>query len=345
MINRDNYILLRKAMPDTSHHEQARMDARLAERLEHKKAELDRYRPLPRDTVRRLNEDLRVFLTYHSNAIEGNTLSLRETQMVIEYGVTIGGRPLRKYLEAPTHAEAYSYMTSLVEKQTSITHETILTLHNLVMDKILKTKGQFRTVPVYIRGANMTPPPASQVESLMHEWIAWINGPGIDYEPVIRAAIAHHGFEAVHPFADGNGRVGRLLLNLMLMREGYPPALLLRDWRTRYIQALDTANIGNYSPLANMIGQAVEAGLDLFLGAWSAMIASPGDAYQPLSVLAQPSGYSVDYLGWLVRQGRIEAVKRGRHWYSTFDAIQRYKAEIEMGVAPRGRPKTKKRDL
>src|SRR5689334_16580990 len=94
-----------------------RLDPRLAERLAHKKAQLDRYRPLPPDTVRRLNEDLRVFLTYHSNAIEGNTLSLRETQMVIDYGLTIGGHSLREYLEATNHAAAYSYMTSLAESR------------------------------------------------------------------------------------------------------------------------------------------------------------------------------------------------------------------------------------
>ena len=116
----------------------------------------------------------------------------------------------------------------------------------------------------------------------------------------------------------------------------YPPALLLHDWRVRYIQALDTTNTGNYNPLANLIGQAVEAGLDLYLEACAAL---PSDDYQLLSTLAQPSGYSVDYLGWLVRQGRIEAVKRGKRWYSTLDAIQRYKAEVEIGIAPHGRPK------
>ncbi len=329
-------------MSYTTDRKKPRLDPRLAQRLARKNAQLDRYRPLPQETVHRLNDDLRVFLTYHSNAIEGNTLTLRETQMVIEYGMTIRGHSLREYLEATNHAEAYSYLTTLVEKRAPITRETILTLHSMVMDKILEAKGQFRTVPVYIRGANMAPPPASQVESLMREWVTWIDGQGKDYEPVIRAAIAHHGFEAVHPFTDGNGRVGRLLLNLMLMREGYPPALLLRDWRVRYIQALDTANTGNYSPLANMIGQAVEAGLDLYL---EACIALPDDPYQPLSALAQPSGYSVDYLGWLVRQGRIEAVKRGGRWYSTLDAIKRYKAELEAGLTPRGRPKTKKRSL
>src|SRR5213080_2181876 len=128
-------------MPDTSHHEQARMDARLAERLERKEAQLDRYRPLPADTVHRLNEDLRVFLTYHSNAIEGNSLSLQETQMVIDYGITIHGHPLREYLEATNHAEAYQYVTNLVEKRELITLKTILALHSLVMDKILEARG------------------------------------------------------------------------------------------------------------------------------------------------------------------------------------------------------------
>jgi Fic family protein len=314
------------------------LDPRLAKRLVQKKAELDRYRPLPPDTVRRLNDDLRVFLTYHSNAIEGNTLSLRETQVVIEYGMTISGHSLREYLEATNHAAAYSYMMDLVEKRALITRETLLTLHSIVMDKILEAKGQFRTVPVYIRGANMTPPPAYEVESLMRQWIEWIDGEGMEYEPVIRVAIAHHGFEAVHPYTDGNGRVGRLLLNLMLIGEGYPPALLLRDWRVRYIQALDTANTGNYRPLANLIGQAIEAGLDLYLEACAAL---PDKNYWPLSALAQQSGYSTDYLGWLVRQGRIEAMKRQGRWYSTLDAILRYKSEVEKRSTPRGRPKTK----
>ena len=325
-------------MAHTSDSRQPKLDLRLAERLAHKKAQLDRYRPLPPDTVRRLNDDLRVFLTYHSNAIEGNTLTLRETQMVIEYGVTVHGHPLREYLEATNHAEAYGYVTELVEQQRPITRATILSLHSLVMDKILGEKGQYRTVPVYIRGANMTPPPARQVESLMQDWLTWIDGEGLRYQSIMRAAIAHYGFEAVHPFTDGNGRVGRLLLNLMLMREGYPPALLLRDWRVRYIEALDTANTGNYRPLANLIGQAVEAGLDLYL---EACAARPDDSYQPLSELARSSGYSVDYLGWLIRQGRLEAVKRGSRWYSTFAAIQHYKASVAAGISPRGRPKGK----
>lgn len=313
--------------------DQPHMDRRLAARIARKKAQLDSYRPLPRDTVQRLNNDLRVFLTYHSNAIEGNSLTLQETQMVIDYGVTVHGHPLREYLEATNHAEAYQYMADLVAEQTSITRETLLTLHRVVMDKILDSKGEFRTVPVYIRGSNMTPPHAREVERLMREWLAWIVGAGQAYEPVTRAAIAHHGFEAVHPFADGNGRVGRLLLNLMLMQEGYPPALLLHDWRVRYIHALNTANTGNYTPLINMIGQAVEAGLDLYLEACAVV-----PEYQTLAELAGTGGYSLEYLSWLARRGRIDAVKRGGRWYSTQTAIEQYKQEAEQGKRQRGRP-------
>ena len=138
--------------------------------------------------------------------------------------------------------------------------ETILILHSLVMDKIFESKGQFRKVPVIFCGSNMIPPAPHQVEGLIREWIVWISGEGLAYDPVTLAAIAHHGFEAVHGFEDGNGIVGRLLLNLMLMQEGYPPALLLNDWRTRYIHGLDVANPGQYGPLLNLIGQSVEAG-------------------------------------------------------------------------------------
>lgn len=179
----------------------------------------------------------------------------------------------------------------------------------------------------------MTPPPAREVERLMQEWVARTSGEGLEYDPVTRATITHHGFEAVHPFEDGNGRAGRLLLNLMLIREGYPPALVLSDWRTRYIHALNEENTGHYNPLLNLIGQSVEAGLDLYL---EACTAAPG--YQPLKELVKASGYPLDYLSWLAYQGRIDAMKRGGRWYSTLEAIEHYKAEAEEGKKRRGRP-------
>src|SRR6266700_5569920 len=152
----------------------------------------------------------------------------------------------------------------------------------------------------------------------------------MQYEPVTRAAIAHHGFEAVHPFPDGNGRVGRLLLNLMLMREGYPPALVLKDWRIRYIHTLQEGNIGNYSPLVNLVGQAVEASLDLYLEACATTPAIEEEDALPLPELAREFGYEPEYLSWLARYGRLEARKQGRYWYATRAAVAKYKRQAEQ---------------
>jgi len=313
-----------------------RLDPRLAQRLAEKKAQLDHQRPLAPTVVQRLHDDLRVLLTFHSNALEGNTLTLRETQLIIEYGLTVGGHPLREYLEATNHAEAFDHLTTLATGQQPITRDTLLTLHRLVMLNTIETAGQFRTIPVSIRGARLTPPPARQVESLMAEWVAWIDGAGQAYDPLLRAVIAHHGFLAVHPFVDGNGRTARLLLNLMLMRAHYPPALLLRDWRIGYLQALANADTGAYTPLANLIGRAVEAGLDRYLEACAAV---PEEEYQSLAELAQMTGYASTHLGWLIRQGRLAAVKRGGRWYSTLTAIDRYQADVAAGRFPAGRPR------
>jgi Fic family protein len=194
--------------------------------------------------------------------------------------------------------------------------------------------GHFRRIPVYIRGANLTPPPAHDVPTLMQQWVDWVNGEeGQQYEPVTRATIAHHGFEALHAFTDGNGRVGRLLLNLILMQAGYPPALLLREWRTRYIQALGAADVGNYTPLLGIIGLAVEQSLDLYLQACEATAAQ--EEYRTLAELATRFAMDADYLGLLARQGRLDAHKRGSRWYATAEAVQRYQTEAAQGKRER----------
>jgi Fic family protein len=306
------------------------MDTHIARRLVQKKKKLDAYRPLPPFIVQRLHNDLRVMLTYHSNAIEGNTLSLAETQMVLEYGVTINGHPLREYLEATNHAEAFDTLTRLANNQ--ITADTVLLLHRLVMDKIDDRAGELRTVQVYIRGANFTPPLAREVPLYLQQWIHWLTSDNaMQYEPITRATIAHHDFEALHPFTDGNGRVGRLLLNLMLMQEGYPAALVLREWRARYIQALHSAHVGDYTPLIDLIGLAVERALDLYL---EACVESTAHLL-PLQDLAREFSISVDYLGQLARKGKVEATKRGQYWFATREAVQHYIAEVDS--QPRGR--------
>jgi Fic family protein len=312
-----------------------RLDPRLAQRLIEKKAQLDRYRPLAPAVVQRLHDDLRVLLTFHSNAIEGNTLTLRETQLIIEHGLTVGGHSMREYLEATNHAEAFDHLATLASGQQPITRDTILMLHRLVMQNTIEAAGQFRTIPVSIRGARLTPPPARQVEGLIAEWVAWIDGAGQAYDPLLRAVIAHHGFLAVHPFVDGNGRTARLLLNLQLMREGYPIVLLLANWRPRYIGALEQAHHGQYNALVNLIGRAVEAGLDMFLEACAAV---PEELHRPLREIAEVCEIDADYLGWLLRAGRIAGQKRRGRWYTSEAAVRRYQQEVASGAVPVGRP-------
>jgi Fic family protein len=181
-----------------------RLDQRLHERLLRKKAQLDHYQPLSATVMQNLYEHLRVLLTYHSNAIEGNTLTLVETKLVVEYGLATGDHTVREYREATNHAVAWKEVTRLAQRTDPITLDTMLHLHGLVMHDLRATAGTFRTDAVFITGTEYRPPSATVVPRMMHAWLEWIEGDGCTYAPVVRAAIAHHDFEAVHPFDDGN---------------------------------------------------------------------------------------------------------------------------------------------
>lgn len=314
--------------------ERAKMDGRLVRRIIEKKKRLDEYRPLDQGVVRRLHEDFRVEATYHSNAIEGNTLTLAETELVLEYGMTINGHPLREHYEVTNHAKAYDAMEQLAKKTMDM--ETVLSLHRLIKVQIDEDAGMLRTGAVHIRGASFTPPPAKDVPLYLAQWLDWLTSEQArQYDPVTRAAVAHHDFESLHPFFDGNGRVGRLLLNIMLIQDGYPPAMVLRDWRQRYIKALQAASASDYREIINLIGQAVELSLDRYLQACTDATAH----LLSMKELATIFGTSVDYLGQLARAGKFEAQKRGLYWYAPVEAVARY--FHEANEQPRGRPRKK----
>ena len=312
------------------------LDPRLARRLEEKKAALDLQRPLPPAIVTKLYADLRVRLTYHSNAIEGNTLDLSETQLVIEHGVTIGGHTMREHLEARHHADAYRLLLDLARDHAALDETAICALHALALRDLVDTPGHYRTGAVFISGSEFRPPHHSQVPQLMRDLVAWIATEGHTYEPIIRAALTHEMFLAIHPFLDGNGRTARLLLNLQLMRDGYPATLLLAGRRPRYISALEQAHHHQYSALVNVIGSAVEAGLNMFLEACAAV---PDQMQRTLREVADVCEIDADYLGWLLREGRIGGQKRGGRWYTSEAAVRRYQQEVAEGTVPRGRPR------
>lgn len=313
-----------------------RMDPRLERRLAEKRAALDLQRPLPSAIVTKLYEDLRVRLTYHSNAMEGNTLDLGETQLVIAHGVTIGGHTLQEHLEAINHAAAFTFVRDLAQRDAVLGEVALLQLHALITKDLVGTPGAYRTGAVFISGSEHRPPHHSQVRGLMRDWFAWLTEDGMAYAPIIHAALAHEMLLAIHPFLDGNGRTARLVLNLQLMQAGYPVTLLLRGWRATYIRALEQAHHGQYNPLVNVVGRAVEGGLDLFLEAFDAL---PQEQYRPLREVAEECGVDADYLGWLLRAGRVAGRKRGGRWYTSAAAVQRYQQEVESGAIPTGRPR------
>ncbi len=307
------------------------IEPRLLNRLEQKKSQLDTLRPLPIAAVRRLNEQLTVEWIYNSNAIEGSTLTLKETQLILETGLTIGGKPLREHFEVINHKEAIEYVEALSTGEAPITPFHVRQIHKLVITRIDDDNaGQYRNLPVYITGSAHQPPDAWEVPHLMSEWGGWLVSPALSLHSIERAALAHHWLVSIHPFIDGNGRTARLVMNLLLMQEGYPPTIIMRVNRRQYYRVLAQADEGNEAPLINFVGRAVERGLTFFLEACTPRIGplSPEDEWIPLRKAAQGTPYSQEYLSLLARKGRLEAVKRGRVWYTTRRAVAEYQASV-----------------
>lgn len=305
---------------------------RLLTRLRDKKTRLDDRRPLPAAAIRRLEDQLAVEWTYNSNAIEGNTLTLRETQLILEQGITIGGKSLREHFEVVNHREAIALVESLAEKREPITPSGVRQLHALVMARIDDDNaGQYRQLPVRITGATHEPPPAWEVPARMTDWVDWLTEQENITELVELAAVAHHRLVAIHPFLDGNGRTSRLVMNLILRRADYPPAIIARANRTQYYRALAAADRGQFAALVNLVGRAVEHTLTLYLEVTTPQTVPPPpeEEWLLLREAIQGTPYSQEYLSLLARTGRLEAIKRGRNWYTTRRAIDAYSESVD----------------
>ena len=208
------------------------------EEIDKLKKELDSRRPLTQGELQRLREEFLVEYTYNSNAIEGNTLTLRETALVLE-GVTIDKKPLKDHLEAVGHRDAFLYVEDLVKEKIEFSEYIIKQIHTLVLMDRPEDRGIYRKIPVRIMGAYHTPSDPvlvpEQIERLINEFNT-VNKLHI----IEKAALFHLKFEGIHPFIDGNGRTGRLILNLMLMQSGLPPINVKYSDRRRYYDAFDS---------------------------------------------------------------------------------------------------------
>ncbi|MGM5470850.1 Fic family protein [Flavobacteriaceae bacterium LMO-SS05] len=292
-------------------------------RLLDKAKVLNTSRPLPHIALQNIKEALLVEWTYNSNSIEGNTLSLRETQMVLQEGITIKGKSLREHFEAKNHETAINYLYTLVDKDYLLSSKDILSLHALVLRSIEdEYAGRLRTGSVRISGANFVPPNASKVSQYIDELVQYVNSNPQHLNPIELATIFHHKMVWIHPFFDGNGRTVRLAMNLILMRYGFPPAIILKTDRQKYYTALNQANIGHYEKLMLLMSQALERTLNIYLSA----LPNADHDYKVISDLVEEPDvpYGQEYISLLARQGKIDAHKEGRNWFTSKKAILDY---------------------
>ena len=208
------------------------------------KKKLDSKRPIPKETLKSLKESINLEWTYNSNGIEGNTLTLRETQVVLE-GITVGGKSIKEHLEAINHEKAILYLDDLVKDNEPISELNIKNIHQLILKDIdNENAGRYRKENVTIKGAVHIPPDYLKVPELMEKLILTYNTWN-EYHPIIQAALLHGELVKIHPFADGNGRTSRLLMNLVLMNSGYNPVIIKKEDRLKYYEALDKAHMTN----------------------------------------------------------------------------------------------------
>ncbi len=298
----------------------------ITNRLQEKLHRLNQLRPLPMSAVKKLREHLLYEMTYNSNAIEGNSLTLRETFLVINEGITIKGKSLKDHLEAKDHHAALHYLYELVEfeKQQTISEQLIRSLHHLITlttDK--EWAGVYRNANVIITGASHQPPDAFEVPQKMQGLVQWLGDKSNKIHIVELASLLHHRFVHIHPFFDGNGRTARILMNLLLMQNGYPLVIILKNDRKKYYRVLARADKNDFKPLTLFIAQAVERTLDIYLKTLTP-ITSKREQYLPLSELAKQTPYSGKYLNLLIRQGKLAGHKEGRLWMSSKEAVEEY---------------------
>ena len=235
----------------------------LLSQIDRKKKELDGKRPLTEGELARLNEEFTVEYTYNSNAIEGNTLTLRETDLVLR-GLTIYQKPLKDHMEAVGHKEAFDFVSELVKEKCEINERVIKQIHYLVLADKKDDRGVYRRLPVRIMGAAHEPVQpyliVPKMEELLRNYLA------SEEHIVTKLARFHIEFEGIHPFIDGNGRTGRLLVNLELMKAGYPPIDIKFTDRIAYYNAFDEYHVKhNLKAMESLFAKYINESLDIYL--------------------------------------------------------------------------------
>lgn len=298
----------------------------IKKRLEEKLTKLNQLRPLPKSAVQKLREKFQIEMTYNSNAIEGNSLTLKETFLVINEGITVKGKPLKDHLEAKDHYAALEYLYDLIDKNRrhTISEVLIRNLHKIIVQETdTEWAGRYRNANVIIGGAKHTPPDALQVPQKMRGLNSWLDSQKNKMNVIELSALLHHKLVHIHPFFDGNGRTARLVMNLLLMQAGYPLVVILKNDRKKYYDVLDKADSGKYEPLIKFVVQSVERSLDIYLKTLTPATQKQ-EKFVKLAEISKNTPFSAKYLNLLARQGKLEAYKEGRDWLTSKEAIERY---------------------
>ncbi len=237
------------------------------DRIMAKKQRLDGFRPFNPSLIKNLDDWLRIELTYNSNAIEGNTLSRADTLLIVEKGITAKGKSIVEHQEAINHAHAYDYIVKLIEDKEKISlNKVVMNVHAFILNKINdQYKGRYRDVPVRIQASQVVLPNPLKVPEKMEEFFVEVgqrkNRPIPD-----QAIFAHYELVSMHPFIDGNGRTARLLMNYILLKNGFAPAFILKEERSRYLNSLEEYQLfGKSEKYFSHMYEAIERGLDEYL--------------------------------------------------------------------------------
>jgi fido (protein-threonine AMPylation protein) len=278
--------------------------------------------------------------THNSTAIEGNTLILRQVAMLLEQGRAVGNKELREYLEVQAYADAAQWVYEQASSPGDWSSGELLTItelreiHRRVVERVWKDfppddfdpgegPGSFRRHDIAAFPGGMRPPPFVAVPGLVDDWIGSVNaGPAADEHLVQYLARAHTRFEAIHPFRDGNGRTGRLVMNLLLVRQGLPPAIIYNRERAKYIDALIRADQrADIGALAELIARSIRDSIDRFV---LPALAGPNRMVPLVSLVSRE--FSAIALRNAAERGRLRAQRRGTRWYSTRQWVDEYAA-------------------
>ncbi len=296
---------------------------KIYDRIREKRKLLDKLRPLDKLQLEKLKEEFLVEYVYNSTSIEGNTLSLNETRLVLEEGITIGGKSLREHLDVTNQKEAIGWIAEFIQERKDIRESDILTLHRITLKGISDYwAGKYKTSQNRILGSKLKTTHPYKVSTEMNNLIHELKANPAKYNPIELAAFAHHELVRIHPFVDGNGRVARLLCNMVLMKHGYPPIMVRVKDRKKYFACLEKAHFGNLKAFVDFVALRAEESLMRHINAFAK--ATSKNELLPLANLANGTSYSQEYLSLLARRGLLSATKIEGAWYSTKEDLRKY---------------------